>query len=69
MLPAAEFELFDNVADLLKAMGVTLLFALIVRDHLQHTHTHFYIHAVYIQCSTCLLVTTTISTSMHVNEP
>lgn len=33
-LPAAEFELFDNVANLLKPVCVPLLFALIVRDHL-----------------------------------
>lgn len=34
-LPTAEFELFDNVADLLKPVSVTLLFALIVGDHLR----------------------------------
>ncbi len=33
-LPTAEFELFDNVTDLLKPVGITLLFALIVGDHL-----------------------------------
>lgn len=33
-LPAAEFELLDNVANLLKPVSVPLLFALIVRDHL-----------------------------------
>lgn len=34
-LPTTEFELFDNVTDLLKPVNITLLFALIVRDHLQ----------------------------------
>lgn len=34
-LPTAEFELFDNVAYLLKPVSVTLLFALIVGDHLR----------------------------------
>lgn len=33
-LPTAEFELFDNVTDLLKPVSVTLLFALIMGDHL-----------------------------------
>lgn len=33
--PAAEFKLFDNVADLLKAVNISLLFALIVRDDLR----------------------------------
>lgn len=34
-LPTTEFELLDNIADLLKPVSVTLLFALIVGDHLQ----------------------------------
>lgn len=34
--PTAEFELFDNVTDLLKPVSVTLLFALIMGDHLQN---------------------------------
>lgn len=34
--PTAQFELFNNVTDLLEPVGVTLLFALIVGDHL-HT--------------------------------
>lgn len=33
-LPAAELELFDNITDLLESVSVSLLFALIVRDHL-----------------------------------
>jgi len=33
-IPTAEFELFDNVADLLKPVSVALLFALRVGDHL-----------------------------------
>lgn len=33
-LPTTEFELFDNVTDLLEPVSVTLLFALIVGDHL-----------------------------------
>lgn len=37
-LPTTEFELFDYVADLLKAVSVTLLFALIVGDDL-HSHS------------------------------
>lgn len=34
-LPTTEFELLDNIADLLKPVSITLLFALIVGDHLQ----------------------------------
>lgn len=34
-LPTTEFELFDNVTDLLKPVSITLLFALIVGDHLR----------------------------------
>lgn len=32
--PTTELELFDDVADLLKAVSITLLFALVVRDYL-----------------------------------
>lgn len=39
-LPTAEFELFDNVTDLLKPVRVTLLFALIVGDHLHKITKH-----------------------------
>lgn len=38
-LPTTEFELFDNVTDLLKPVSVTLLFALIVGDHLRLQNT------------------------------
>lgn len=38
-LPTTEFELFDNVTDLLKPVSVTLLFALIVGDHLHSQST------------------------------
>lgn len=39
-LPTTEFELFDNVTDLLKPVSVTLLFALIVGDHLHSQSTN-----------------------------
>lgn len=33
--PAAQLKLFNNVADLLKAVRISLLLTLIVRDHLR----------------------------------
>lgn len=38
-LPTTEFELFDNVTDLLEPVSVALLFALIVGDHLHLQNT------------------------------
>ena len=38
-IPTTQFELFDNIADLLEAMYVGVLSPNRVSYHLQHTHT------------------------------